>query len=629
MLKQTSRRRFLKQLAAGSGLALGGLAVSKTYARQAVSLQTMLPDHPNFLFIVTDQERYTQYFPDGWEQANLPNLGRLKNNGLAFTNAFCNSCMCSPSRSTLLTGLYPAQHHVVDTLPEAEHGASTENQPVLDPDMQNIAKMLKSAGYNVYYKGKWHVSKPGGDEWSTDDLTRYGFNAWDPPDAGEDVAPENYGGGRADNDERFVDDAVAFLQAMDTSQPFALFVSLVNPHDIAGYPKNYADDYGHSMLQGEITLPPTVDEDLTANYKPKAHSELVKKLAAGLGPLNTPLKKNQYINFYGNLLKHVDGQIGRVLDALYAHSDGGISLADNTLVFRFADHGEMGLSHGGLRQKMFVTYDEAIHIPIIVSNPVLFPAPQSSNALVSLIDIMPTIATLASVPDKEQWVFKGTDFSSIILNPDSGDVQDAVMFTFDDIKAGMENIDELVGPPNRIRCIREKNWKYARYFDGKNEVAPEYEMYDLVNDPMEMENLANPDHPRYNDSDVAEQRNRLSEKLAQWEQEKLAPLMPENVTNTGPVIPGKFELWQNFPNPFNPTTRIKFSVKENCTVHLDVYNSSGRVVRTLVNERKHPGLYTVLWDGTNFAGNKVASGLYFYRLKAGQRILTKRMILER
>ncbi|NOY59492.1 MAG: sulfatase-like hydrolase/transferase [Calditrichaeota bacterium] len=629
MLKQTSRRRFLKQLAAGSGLALGGLGVSETYSRQTVSLQTMLPDHPNFLFIITDQERYTQYFPDGWEQANLPNLGRLKSKGLAFTNAFCNSCMCSPSRSTLLTGLYPAQHHVVDTLPEAEHGASTENEPVLDPDMQNMAKMLKTAGYNVYYKGKWHVSKPQGDEWRADDLTRYGFDAWDPPDAGEDAAPENYGGGRANNDERFVEDAIAFLQTMDTSQPFALFVSLVNPHDIAGYPKNHEDDYEHSMLQGEIAPPPTVDEDLSANYKPKAHSELTKKLAAGLGMVNTPLKRNQYVNFYGNLLKHVDEQIGRVLDALYARSDGGSPLADNTLVFRFADHGEMGLSHGGLRQKMFVTYDEAIHIPIIVSNPVLFPAPQSSDALVSLVDIMPTIATLASVPNREQWVFKGADFSSVILNPNSADVQDTVMFTFDDVKAGMENIDELVGPPNRIRCIREKNWKYARYFDGKNEVAPEYEMYDLVNDPMEMENLANPDHPRYNDSDVAEQRNRLSEKLVQWEQEKLAPLAAENVKDTGPAIPEKFELWQNFPNPFNPTTRIKFSVKENCLVHLDVYNSNGQVVRTLVNEQKHPGLYTISWDGTNFSGNKVASGLYFYRLKAGHRILTKQMILQR
>ena len=626
---KTSRREFLRRMAIGGGLTLTGFHFSQDSFASKTGQTVHFPNQPNFLFIITDQERSTQYFPGGWEQANLPNLSRLKNKGLTFTNAFCNTCMCSPSRSTMLTGLYPAQHQVVDTLPEAENGASTGNEPELDPDMQNMAKMLKSAGYNVYYKGKWHVSKPQGEKWTQDDLAVYGFDAWDPPDAGEDVSPENYGGGRANNDERFVEDAITFLQTMDTSGPFALFVSLVNPHDVAGYPRNYEQDYDNSMVQGEIKPPPTASEDLSSNYKPKAHSELLKKLAEGLGPVNTPLKKNQYINFYGNLLKHVDEQIGRVLDALYTRTDAGAPLANNTLVIRFADHGEMGLSHGGLRQKMFVTYDEAIHIPIIVSNPVLFPAPQTSNALISLVDLMPTIATLASVPNREQWVFRGTDFSSIVRDPNSDDVQDAIMFTFDDVQAGMETANELVGPPNRIRCIREKAWKYARYFDSNDEAAPEYEMYDLINDPMELENLANPNHPHYNDPDVVVQRNRLSEKLAKWEQEKLSPLATENVVNVAPVLPEKFELWQNYPNPFNPVTQIKFSVKESCAVRLSIYNSSGQLVRTLVKERKQPGVYTVSWHGTNFSGKRVASGLYFYRLKAGRRVLTKRMILEK
>jgi len=625
MSRQTTRRHFLKQLAVGGGLTFTGIPVPKIFFRSWRSF----PEKPNFLFIITDQERYTQHFPDGWEAANLPNLVRLKNKGLSFTQAFCNSCMCSPSRSTLLTGLYPTQHGVTGTLPEAEHNASTEVEPELDPSMQNMAKMLKSAGYNVYYKGKWHVSKPQGEEWTTDDLARYGFDKWDPPDAGEDVDPQNYGGGRANNDERFINDAVSFIQTIEPSQPFALFVSLVNPHDVAGYPKNYEADYGSAMLEGDIKIPSTANEDLAANYKPTAHVELLKKLAAGLGVVNTPPKKNAYINFYGNLLKHVDGQIGQVLDALEARTDGEKSLAESTLIFRFADHGEMGLSHGGLRQKMFVTYEEAIHIPLIVSNPVLFPEPKQSEALVSLVDLMPTVATLSGVPIPGQWTFRGVDFSSIILNSGSGEVQDTLMFTFDDVQAGMENEGQLVDPPNRIRCIREKNWKYARYFDGDGQVAPEYEMYDLANDPDELENLAHPDHPRYNDPDIVAQRNRLAQKLADMEKEKLAPLTTGAVSSRESVLPEKLELWQNYPNPFNPITQITFAVAEQGRVRLRIYNVAGKHIKTLVDEQKQPGVYTVFWNGINAAGHAASSGTYFYRLQMGRQIIRKKMTLTR
>jgi len=627
MNNKSTRRRFLKQLAIG-GYSLAGFHGSLTYGQEKMSQRhTSLPERPNFLFLITDQERYTQHFPENWEQSNMPNLVRLKDKGLTFTNAFCNSSMCSPSRATLMTGLYPAQHEVMGTLPEAEGDASANELKELDPNLQNMAALLKSAGYNVYYKGKWHLSTPQGEAWSVDDLTRYGFDGWDPPDAGEDVAPENYGGGRANHDERFVNDAVSFLQTVGTSQPFALFVSLVNPHDVAGYPKNYEQDYLPAMLQGDVQPPPTVDEDLTANGKPGAQAELLKKLAAGLGPVNTPLKRKQYVNFYGNLLKKVDEQMGRVLDALYARAADENSLADSTLVFHFSDHGEMGLSHGGLRQKMFVAYEEAIHIPLIVSNPVLFPTPQTSNALVSLVDVMPTIATLAGAPNRQKWLFKGVDFSSIILDPNADDVQDAILFTFDDVKAGMET-EQLVSPPNRLRCIREKNWKYVRYFDAAGEAAPEYEMYDLVNDPQELQNLAHPSHPRYNDDDIVAQRNRLAEKLARMEEELLAPL-PAGIDMAGsPVLP-KLELWRNYPNPFNSTTTIKFAVAEEGLVRLDIYNVAGRLVKTLVSGGKSPGIHSVVWDGTDASGRGVSSGAYLIRLLGEGETHTRRMVLAK
>ncbi len=606
----------------GSGFLLAGMKLpftTKIFASQA---------QPNFLFIITDQERHTQYFPEEWERTNLPNLTKLKSNGITFNNAFCNSCMCSPSRATFLTGLYPAQHLVTATLPECEGEANTHPEAELNPDIPNIAHMLKAAGYNVYYKGKWHVSKPHGEEWTFDDLSVYGFNDWQPPDVGEDLAPENYGGGRANHDQRIAEDAAAFLQNIDTRQPFALFVSLVNPHDVSAYPDKYKD-YDQDMLKGDIELPPTIDEDLKNNYKPKAHAELLNKLKIGIGALPTLAQKRRNINFYGNLLKLVDSEIGKVLDVLAAPRDGQEPLANSTYVFRFADHGEMGLSHGGLRQKMFVSYEEAIHVPLIVSNPVKFPTAVTSDALVSLIDIMPTIASLINLPDKNQWIFKGVDFSPIIENPSVESVQDSILFTFDDVKAGMDNIDQLVDPPNRIRCIREKHWKFARYFDVDGNIAPEFEMYDLDNDPQELENLAHPSHPRYNEAPIISQRNRLKNKLAAMEAEKLAPI----ATNVGQKCCSlkikTFQLYQNYPNPFNMNTQIKFLLEKPSRINLEIFDINGRKVKTIINKAKNPGTFVVRWNGRNYRGAKVTSGTYFYSLTADGISETRRMTLIR
>ena len=133
----------MKQLTISGGLALTGFHFPFKNRYSEKSLANNLPEQLNFLFIITDQERHTQYFPDGWEEANLPNLMRLKNNGLTFTNAFCNSCMCSPSRSTMMTGLYPAQHQVTDTLPEAEGEPNSQQETELDANLQNIVITIK------------------------------------------------------------------------------------------------------------------------------------------------------------------------------------------------------------------------------------------------------------------------------------------------------------------------------------------------------------------------------------------------------------------------------------------------------------------------------------------------------
>ncbi len=95
----------------------------------------------------------------------------------------------------------------------------------------------------------------------------------------------------------------------------------------------------------------------------------------------------------------------------------------------------------------------------------------------------------------------------------------------------------------------------------------------------------------------------------------------------GAGLPRAFALEQNYPNPFNPSTTIRYALKDNVPVRLKIYNTLGQVVRTLVNTRQQAGSYEVLWDGTNDFGQQVASGMYIYRIEAGDFVQAKRMTL--
>jgi hypothetical protein len=105
---------------------------------------------------------------------------------------------------------------------------------------------------------------------------------------------------------------------------------------------------------------------------------------------------------------------------------------------------------------------------------------------------------------------------------------------------------------------------------------------------------------------------------------------PDDVTDREEnisAIPKTYELSQNYPNPFNPVTEISFALPQESEVNLTIYNIKGQIVNKLVNERLKPGRYKVRWEGTDSAGNRVASGIYFYRINAGKYSETKKMIM--
>ncbi len=96
---------------------------------------------------------------------------------------------------------------------------------------------------------------------------------------------------------------------------------------------------------------------------------------------------------------------------------------------------------------------------------------------------------------------------------------------------------------------------------------------------------------------------------------------------TNPVVVTTFDLKQNYPNPFNPTTNISYSIAKPGLVTLDIYNIKGQKIRTLVNEVKNPGSYSMVWNGFDDGGCSLVGGVYFYRLKSGSAVETRKMIL--
>tara|TARA_R110000772_G_scaffold194176_1_gene304971 strand:+ start:3204 stop:4781 length:1578 start_codon:yes stop_codon:yes gene_type:complete len=475
-----------------------------------------LEKNPDIIFIITDQERATQHFPNNWEKENLPTLTKLKENGFSFDRAFCNSCMCTPSRATLFTGTYPAQHQCTQTLTEG--GIYSPGEIQLNNKTNNIGRMLDGLGYDVQYRGKWHLSKgaDGGDPLAKD-IALYGFKGWVGPDAGEDAKPENFGGGFPNADDRYVNEAIEYLEAVRLRRengdmtPYCLVLSLVNPHDVLGYPKFVQYGYTPDEYTGrEIPeLPKSYDENLLRNKKPMA--QLQTNIAADglLGVLNNDDMKLNYLNFYAYLLKKIDGEIGKFVNVLYDDTRGP-RMADDALVFRLADHGEMGMSHGGMRQKAFVAYEEALRIPMVISNPIMFPEGKKSSELATLVDIVPTLADIVGIVPPSN--ARGVSLVPVMERGIS--VQDAILFTFDDTKSGSNSLPSSVKTTNRLRSIRTKEWKYTYYFDALGSYQTQYELYNLIMDEDELENLAY--NPEYSDT-----REKLHKELLQLEESKL------------------------------------------------------------------------------------------------------------
>jgi choline-sulfatase len=691
------RRDFLSMITgAGAMVATqGAVNLGPLMGRaQAACVQTA---RRNIIFFTTDQQQEPMWFPEGWEEENLPGLTRLRNKGVSFTRAYTNTAMCTPSRTTLFTGLYPAQHGNLDTLSEGMTQSEEEHQ--LDPSLPNIATVLQAEGYDVVWKGKWHLSKgtehPDGS-YSSDDISRYGMKGWNSPDAGGDAKLGNYGGGRTNHDGRFLDgttwqapqgspsdpdyiftqadgpvnaefereSVMAFLRhkiANPGGNPFCLIICMINPHDVLGCPGIPVASGGNgTYVEGgyfgrpdgsspwseptgsrSISLPPTVNESLLQNHKPITQASFLASSAA-LGPVTTPQLKLKYVNFYGNLMKLGDKHLSKILDLLDG-IDGTVvpqqatALRDCSWFIFSSDHGDMAMSHGGMRQKSFQFYEEVGRIPLVWSNPVDFPTPRVCSELVSHVDFLPTLCGILNI-SSAPYDFRGVDYSSLIRDPSAGPVQDSVLFTFDDIWSGQDNAAFSNGisvAPNRIRAIRDKNFKYVYYFDGLGVEAPQAEFYDLrskheggtdtdidsglgvTGKPIEYLNLSEwaeerrlPEERLATPALIAK-RQQMQESLQTLIDTKLAPLATRDAV---PPTDFKIKLYEVAGDPVEKTTVMQVTWMSHSSTQYQLQSSSDMITWEDLGSII-PGTNGPVWV------DKVAvDPKKFYRLRWSQRV---------
>lgn len=483
-----------------------------------------LPAKPDIIIILTDQERYPTHWPAGFVE-KLSSWKRLQAHGLTFERAYTSACMCTPSRGVMLTSNYANLTGLSMTPGELSY---------TDPRIPQLAALVAAQGYDVIWKGKWHLSTPADVmQWSPYDVgnmqTQYGFSDWNPPDAGTVTGFSTYeswataGSGKPGhanpaNDKRYLrkygegvdahgfgEGALDFLKARSegrqkkdaaAQKPFLMFMSFVNPHDINFFPDGWQslgyteEDLKHPDLKN-IGLPPNAVDSLLTKPTIQSHIRNIMnrgtplrgqdKLAEGTtfpavqpDPADTT---DNYVKFYAYMTKYANDRVDDFLNHLDIYG-----FTSDTLIIRTADHGEMGLSHG-MREKVYNVYEETIHIPLVISNPKLFPKAQTTQALYAHVDFLPTLVNL--VGGSTSRLMKGKSQLPAILDPGVKG-QDTVLFCYDDESAMISDLDYL----SHIRAIRHGKYTYAVYFSPNLPGQYQYELYDLdMDNGWQMDNL--------------------------------------------------------------------------------------------------------------------------------------------
>lgn len=436
-----------------------------------------MPDRPNILWYCTDQQRFDTIRALGNEHVMTPALDQLVGDGVTFTQTYCQSPICTPSRSSFMTGMYPSRLH------NTRNGNDT-----FPPDAPPlISKMLADAGYDCGMVGKFHLLSSGQrTEPRLEDGYRYWKFSHAPRDdwpAGHDYAEwvrakggdleamRKEKGGVASE---FHQTAWATERSLDfilksRSGPWMLTVNVYDPHPPFIPPKEYADKFDPKKMPG----PYFRESDLAQQEKLK---EIDFQDEIG-DPEAHDAKTNQAL--YYAMIAQIDDQFARLLKGL---DDSG--QRENTLVIFTSDHGET-LGDHGLVYKGCRFYEGLVRVPLIFRWPGRIQEGLRSDALVELLDMSATILDAGGVEIPEY--FQGQSLLPVMTGEQApGHVRDSVRCEY------FDSLDShFTGGYGAFATMYRRGQYKLSIYHGKNLG----ELYDLAADPWEFENLwDHPDH---------------------------------------------------------------------------------------------------------------------------------------
>jgi len=477
MPKTSSRRTFLQ----------GAAALTATGSSAWCASRPKESGRVNVLFLMTDEQHYRSLSSTGNSYVETPHMDRIGREGARFDNATCVTPYCSPSRASIITGLYPHAHGILQNVSPGRN-----NQPPLDPEaFANTECTLHGEGYTTVHRGKWHLGNPGDfpcyESWSYASKTPQGYRRF----LDERLPASKFAG--HPSPARSLGRPVEMIPAVEKG--YHEF------HAIPNMRVAYISTIGRSLVPAEL-LPETQITDqvigaieqhagdnfmITASWSPphdlwvmpepyysmvpRDRIELPGSFEMPAWDRNGPSKRlgdimgregiREYAAIYHGMVKYIDDQLGRVLAKL-----DELNLADETLVIFTTDHGDMVGAHGCIGKSIFSFYDDLVRIPLLARLPGRIPAGTIVREPVSQVDFMPTILDYVGLPAPEK--IHGRSLRPLLEGRPVSWREHAFCQ-----RAGTG------------RMLRTEQYKYFCRTDGKV-VA----LYDLEDDPHEDRNLA-------------------------------------------------------------------------------------------------------------------------------------------
>lgn len=364
------RRRFLNHVMMGAPLARGLGAAPQPPGRPGQRPR-------NVIFILTDDHRYDAFgFLKGQPWLDTPVFDQFARDGVHFQNAFVTTSLCSPSRATILTGMYAHHHRIVD------------NNTAIPPGTNFFPQLLQKAGYSTAFIGKWHMGnsgddpQPGFDHW----VSFRGQGAYLPVPAGlnvdgKHVAQEGY------ITEALTGYALNWLRRQKKDKPYFLYLSHKAVHADFVPPEKHKDKYKDDQFVFPKTMAaagPYVHDRPTwvQNQRNSWHGVEY--------PYNSQLDIAEYYKRYMRTFAGVEDSTAQLLAELNRRGE-----LDSTLIIYMGDNGFAFGEHGLIDKR--TAYEESMRVPLLARCPELFGRGRTVTPMVANLDIMPTVLDAAGV----------------------------------------------------------------------------------------------------------------------------------------------------------------------------------------------------------------------------------------